>query len=192
MKKNIEELKEKIIGNAEKEAEAVLSRARKAKGRILHKAKDETKQIKKEAEEKGKSLFEKEKSRIKSKKKMDEQKEKLLLRRQLVELVKLDLEKELLSMLKKGKLNVWILSRCKEILKEEEKLSLIADKEYIDYFKEICKELKDIGLSEDKIKPGFLIRGEKNEYDFRFSVLSENIIKQKMEMIINRLGVGHG
>ncbi len=192
MKKDIEELKQKIIGNAEKEAEAVLSRSRKAKERIFRKAKDEVKKIKKGADEKGKSLFEKEKSRIKSKKQRDEQKEKILLRKQLIELVELDLEKELLSMLKNGKLNAWILSRCKEILKEEEKLSLIADKEYLDYVQEICKELKNISLSEEKIKPGFLIRGENNEYDFRFSVLAENIIKKKTGIIIDKIGFDHG
>jgi len=192
MKKDIEELKEKIISNAEKEAETNLSRARKAKKRILQKAEDEVKKIKEEADEKGRSLFEKEKSRIKSKKKMDKQKEKLGLRKQLVELVKLDLEKALLSMLKNGKLNAWILSRCKELLKEEEKFSLIADKERIDYLRKICKGLNGISISEEKIKSGFLIRGKNNEYDFRFSVLAENIIKQKMGMIIDKIGVDHG
>ncbi|MEJ2356152.1 MAG: hypothetical protein P8Y62_09700 [candidate division WOR-3 bacterium] len=155
MKKDIEELKEKIIGNAEKEAETNLSRARKAKKRILQKAEDEVKKIKEEADEKGRSLFEKEKSRIRSKKKMDKQKEKLVLRKQLVDF-------------------------------------LIADKEYIDYLREICKGLNGISISEEKIKPGFLIRGKNNEYDFRFSVLAENIIKQKMGMIIDKIGVDHG
>jgi len=192
MKNNINELKEKIIGSAKEEAATVLSRAGKAKERILNQAKEEEKKIKEEAEERGKILFEKEKSRIISKEKMDKKKELLVLRKQLFDLLFADLEKELSSMLKKGKLDSWIVSCCKEILKKEEEISFVAEEEYINYFEEICKNMKNIKFAGESIKAGFLIIGKDNEYDFRFSVLAGNIIKQNMKMIAVKLGVNNG
>ena len=192
MKKNITELREKIIGNAEKEAETMVSRAQKARDRILSQAKQEAEEIKREAEERGKALFEKEKSRIISRKKMDEKKKILILRKQFFEFLLVDLEKELISLLKKGKLDSWIKSCCENILKEEDKISLLTGEKYIKKFKKICKDMKNINFKDEQIPPGFLIRGQDYEYDFRFSVLARNILERNRKNISDKLGVNYG
>ena len=192
MKNNIDELKEKIIDSATEEADILVSRAEKAKERVLFQAREEEKKIKEEAEEKGKILFNKEKTKIISKKKMNEKRSLLILRKQIFEMLLFDLKEELISMLKKGKLDSWIISCCKEVLKEEKKASLIAGREYIDLFQKICCDIKNLGFTEEPIDAGFLIRVEEEEYDFRFSILAGNIIKENKKMIADNLGVNYG
>ena len=192
MKKDINELKEKIIGNAEKEAENLLSRAMKVEKRILIQAREEEKKIKEAAEKKGKSLFEKEKTRINSKKKNDEKKEFFSLRNKLFELLHKDLEEKLVLMLKTGKLNDWLKSCCEEIIKEEKEVTLVAREKDLGDLKKICKGLNGLKFAPEPVTGGFLIRGRENEYDFRFSVLSSNILKQNMKMVADKLGVSSG
>ncbi len=192
MKNNINELREKIISNAEEEAEVLLSRAQKAKERVLKQAKEEEEKIKKEAEERGKLLFEKEKSRIVSKKKMNDKKEFFTLRKQLFELLHTDLEKKLISMLKKSELDNWIKSCCEEVLKIEKEASFVADKEYIGNFKKICKGIEGLNFESEAIEAGFLIRGRDDEYDFRFFLIAGNILRQNMKIIADKLGVSDG
>jgi vacuolar-type H+-ATPase subunit E/Vma4 len=192
MKKNITELREKIVGNAEKEAETMVSRAQKARDRILSQAKRAAEGIKREAQERGKALFEKEKSRIISRKKMDEKKKILVFRKQFFELLLVDLEKELISLLKKGKLDSWIKSCCEDILKEEDGVSLLVGGEYIEKFKKICKGIKNVNFKDAQITSGFLIRGRDYEYDFRFSVLAKNILERNRKNISDKLGVNYG
>lgn len=192
MKDDISELKEKIIGNARKEAGNLLSRAKKAEGRILIQAREEEKKMKEEAEKKGKSLFEKEKARMISKKKMDEKKDFFSLRNKLFELLHKDLEEELVLMLKNGKLDNWIKSCCNEVIGEEKEVVLVSREEDLGGFKKICREIKGLSFSSEPMMSGFLIRSGENEYDFRFSLLADNIIKQNMKIIAVKLGVTSG
>jgi len=192
MKNNINELREKIINSAEEEAEVLLSRAQKAKERVLKQAKEEEEKIKKGAEERGKLLFEKEESRIISKKKMNDKKDFFALRKQLFELLYTDLEKKLISMLKKSKLDNWIKSCCEEVLKIEKEASFVSGEEYIVYFRKICKGIEGLNFESEPMEAGFLIRGKDDEYDFRFSLIAGNIIKQNMKIIADKLGVSNG
>lgn len=192
MRNNIDELREKIVGNAEKEAKTMVQRAQKASDRILNQAKVEVRKIKEEAEERGRTLFEKGKSRIISREKMDEKKDLMILRKQLFEILSSDLEQELISLLKEGKLDFWIKSCCEEILKEEEKFTLVTNKEYIAYFEKICEDIQGISVSDENMKPGFLIRGKDKEYDFRFFVIAGNIINRNRKNIADKLGISHG
>jgi vacuolar-type H+-ATPase subunit E/Vma4 len=192
MKNDINELKEKIIGNAKKEAESLLSRAKKAEQRILIQAKEEDKKIREEAEKKGKLLFEKEKAKIISKKKIDEKKDFFALRNKLFELLRKDLEEKLVLMLKDGKLDNWIKSCASEVVDEEKKAVLVAKEKDLANFKKICGGIEGLSFSYEPILSGFLIRSEESEYDFRFSLLADNIIKQNMKIIAVRLGVKSG
>jgi len=192
MKKDVNELKEKIIGNARKEAESLLSRAKKAEVRILTQAREEEKKIKEEAEKKRKSLFEKEKTRIVSKKNMDEKKDIFLLRNKLFELLHEDLEGKLILMLKDSKLDNWVRSCCYEIIKEEKEIVLVAREEDLSVFKKICRGISDLNFAGEPMMSGFLIRSGESEYDFRFSLLADNIIKQNMKIIAVKLGVKSG
>ncbi len=192
MKKDIKELKEKVISNAEKEADDLLSRAKKVEKRILIQAREEERKIKEEAEKKGKSLFEKEKIRINSKKKNDEKKEFFSLRNKLFELLHKDLEEMLVLMLKTGKLNDWVKSCCEEIIKEEKEVTLIARKEDLGDLKKICSGLNGLNFTGEPVNRGFLIRSKENEYDFRFSLLSSKILKQNIKMVADELGVKSG
>jgi vacuolar-type H+-ATPase subunit E/Vma4 len=192
MKKDINELKEKIIGSAEKEAEDLLSRAKKVEKRIIIQAREEEKKIKEEADKKGKSLFDKEKMRINSKKKNDEKKEFFSLRNKLFELLHNDLEEMLVLMLKTGKLDDWVKSCCEQVIKEEEKVTLVARKEDLRDLKKICNGLNGLDFAHEPIAGGFLIRSKENEYDFRFSVLSSNILRQNIKMVADKLGVKSG
>jgi vacuolar-type H+-ATPase subunit E/Vma4 len=192
MKDNIKELKEKIIGSARKEAENLISRSKKAEERILIQAREEEKKIKEAAEKTGKSLFEKEKARMTSKKKMDDKKEFLSLRNRLFELVLEDLEEELVSMFKSGKLDGWIRSCASDVVGEEKKIALVAREEDLDNLKKICRGIEGLSFSDEPIMSGFLMRSEKNEYDFRFSLLSSNIVKKNIKMISGKLGVTSG
>jgi vacuolar-type H+-ATPase subunit E/Vma4 len=192
MKNDIKQLKEKIIGDAKKEAKSLLSRAKKAEGRILIQAKEEEKKIKEEAEKKGKFLFEKEKTRIVSKKKMDEKKGFFYLRNKLFGLLRKDLEEKLVLMLKDGKLENWIKSCCNDVIKEEKNAVLVAREKDLDIFKKICSGIKGLDFTGEPITDGFLIRSEEKEYDFRFSLIADNIIKQNMKIIAAKLGVKSG
>jgi vacuolar-type H+-ATPase subunit E/Vma4 len=192
MKDDIKELKEKILSSARKEAENLLSRSKKAEERILVQAKEEEKKIKEEAEKKGKALFEKEKARMTSKRKMDEKKEFLSLRNRLFELLHEDLEQELVSMFKNGKLDGWIRSSAGEVVSEEKKVVLVAGEKDLDNYKKICRGMEGLSFSGEPGMSGFLMRSEKNEYDFRFSLLADKIIKQNKKIIAVKLGVASG
>jgi vacuolar-type H+-ATPase subunit E/Vma4 len=192
MKNDIKELKEKIVGDAKKEAEVLLSRAKKAEERILIQAREEEKKIKEEAEKKGKSLYEKENARIISKKKIDEKKEFFYLRNKLFEMLRKDLEEKLILMLKDGKLDDWIKSCCSNVTKEEKEAVLVAREADLRNFKKICGGIESLKFASEPIAAGFLIRSEESEYDFRFSLLADNIIKQNMKIIAVKLGVTSG
>jgi vacuolar-type H+-ATPase subunit E/Vma4 len=189
MKNDINELKEKIISNAKNEAESLLSRAKKAEGRILIQAREEEKKIKEEAEKKGKLLFEKEKTRMVSKKKMDEKKEFFHLRNKLFELLRKDLEENLVLMFKDGELDSWIKSCCRDVIEKEKKALLVVRKVDLRNFKKICSGIESLNFASEPITAGFLIRSGENEYDFRFSLLANNILKQNIKIIAAKLGV---
>ncbi|MEO0294147.1 MAG: hypothetical protein ABIN61_08025 [candidate division WOR-3 bacterium] len=192
MKENINELKEKIISNARKEAEIILQRAEKVRERILTQAREEEKKVKEEAEKKGKSLFEKGKEKFFFRKKINERKGILFLRKQLFEMLQNDLIEKLTSMFKEGKLNSWIRISCERIAKEEGEIVLVAKEEELDRFKNICDGIKGLSFSPRSIIGGFLIIGKESEYDFRFSTIANKIIKQNMRKIADKLGVRSG
>jgi vacuolar-type H+-ATPase subunit E/Vma4 len=192
MKNDVKELKGKIISDAKKEAESLISRAKKAEQRILIQAKEEEKKIKEEAEKKGKLLFEKEKARMDSKKKMDEKKGFFSLRNKLFGLLRKDLEEKLILMLKDGKLDNWIKSCASEVVDDEKKAVLVAREKDLGSFRKICSGVEGLSFDYEPMLPGFLIRSEENEYDFRFSLLADNMIKQNMRIIAVRLGVTSG
>ncbi len=192
MKDNIKELKEKIIGSAREEAENLISRSKKAEERILIQAREKEKKIKEEAEKKGKLLFEKEKARMVSKKKMDEKKEFFYLRKKLFELLRKDLAENLVLMFKDGKLDSWIKSCCRDIIKKEKKALLVVREADLRNFKKICSGIEALSFDCEPMLSGFLIRSGKNEYDFRFSLLANNILKQNIKVIAAKLGVTGG
>lgn len=193
MKKGIKELEKKILDKAAVEAEQLITRAKKARQRIIRKAKEEEKVIEEEAIKKGEGLLEIEKRRIVSEKLIDERKESLTLRQKLFEFLITDVEERMLEMLKKGKFNDWIKSKCKEIIHAEKGgMTLITREEDKDIYEGIGEGIEDLEIEIESLESGFLLRGEGIEYDFRFHLLGENLIRENRNLIISMLGVDNG
>lgn len=192
MKDNIKELEEKILKDAREEADTLVSRAKKARERILQQARSEAKEIKEQAKKEGEALFEKEEAKVSAKKEIDKKKSLFSLRRKIFDKLHEDISEKLLSMLKKGELNDWIKSSCKEIIKEEKEVALVSSEENLSHLRKICKGVKGLSFKSESMLDGFLLRGEKNEYDFRFSLLAEKIIKENMSIVVDELGVIDG
>jgi vacuolar-type H+-ATPase subunit E/Vma4 len=187
MKDNIKELEEKILKDAREEADTLVSRAKKAKERILQQAWKEEKEIKEEAKREGESLFEKEKVRVSAKKEIDKKKGLFTLRKKIFKKLHEDLSERLISMLKDGELNDWIKSSCNEVIKKEKEVVLVSAEENLNHLKKICKGMKGLKFKSESMTDGFLLRGEKEEYDFRFSLLAENIVKKNISMVVDKL-----
>ncbi|MCK4321054.1 hypothetical protein KAX08_00850 [candidate division WOR-3 bacterium] len=188
MKKGIKELEKKILDKAYDEANQLVSKAKKAKGRIIKIAREEAREIEEEAQNKGKKLLGIEKKRISSEKMIDEKKEYLTIRQKIIECLKEDLEKKFIEMLKNNEFREWVKSKCKEIIHtEKEKMVLVTREGDKKTYKEIVKELENLSLIIEPIESGFLLRGEKTEYDFRFNILAENLIWEDKNMIVSIL-----
>lgn len=188
MKKGIKELEKKILDKAYDEANQLVSKAKKAKGRIIKIAREEAREIEEEAQNKGKKLLGIEKKRISSEKMIDEKKEYLSIRQKIIECLKEDLEKKFIEMLKNNEFREWVKSKCKEIIHtEKEKMVLVTREGDKKIYKEIVKELENLSLIIEPIESGFLLRGEKTEYDFRFNILAENLICENKNMIVSIL-----
>lgn len=188
MKKGIKELEKKILDKAYDEANQLVSKAKKAKGRIIEIAREEAREIEEEAQNKGKKLLGIEKKRISSEKMIDEKKEYLTIRQKIIECLKEDLEKKFIEMLKNNEFREWVKSKCKEIIHtEKEKMVLVTREGDKKIYKEIVKELENLSLIIEPIESGFLLRGEKTEYDFRFNILAENLICENKNMIVSIL-----
>ena len=188
MKKGIKELEKKILDKAYDEATQLVSKAKKAKGRIIKIAREEAREIEEEAQNKGKKLLGIEKKRISSEKMIDEKKEYLTIRQKIIECLKEDLEKKFIEMLKNNEFREWVKSKCKEIIHtEKEKMVLVTREGDKKTYKEIVKELENLSLIIEPIESGFLLRGEKTEYDFRFNILAENLICENKNMIVSIL-----
>jgi vacuolar-type H+-ATPase subunit E/Vma4 len=193
MKKGIEDLEKKILNKANEEAELVVSRAKKARLRILKGAKEEAKEIEKEAKKKGEELFEKEKRRMISEKRIDEKREILSVRQRILEQLTLDMEQCLLEMLKRNEMSEWIKSKIEEIVKgKREKVVLVTRKKDKEIYGKIVRKIHNLTLEIEPIGPGFLLRSEENEYDFRFNVISQNVIHRNRKMIVSMLGENNG
>jgi len=188
MKKGIKELEKKILDKAYDEANQLVSKAKKAKGRIIKIAREEVREIEEEAQNKGKKLLGIEKKRISSEKMIDEKKEYLTIRQKIIECLKEDLEKKFIEMLKNNEFREWVKSKCKEIIHtEKEKMVLVTREGDKKIYEEIVKELENLSLIIEPIESGFLLRGEKTEYDFRFNILAENLICENKNMIVSIL-----
>jgi len=188
MKKGIKELEKKILDKAYDEANQLVSKAKKAKGRIIKIAREEAREIEEEAQNKGKKLLGIEKKRISSEKMIDEKKEYLTIRQKIIECLKEDLEKKFIEMLKNNEFREWVKSKCKEIIHtEKEKMVLVTREGDKKIYEEIVKELENLSLIIEPIESGFLLRGEKTEYDFRFNILAENLICENKNMIVSIL-----
>ncbi len=189
MKKGIKELEKKILDRAYEEAEQLVSKTKKARERIIRMAREEAKEIEGEAKRKGEKNFEIEKKRIKSEKAIDERKGILIMHQKIFERLTLDLEEQLFEMLKNNEFNDWIKAKCEEIIRiEKDKMLFVAREEDMDIYKEIVDGIENISLIIEPIGPGFLLRGEKNEYDFRFRLLSQNLIHEHRKMVMSILG----
>jgi len=188
MKKGIKELEKKILDKAYDEATQLVSKAKKAKGRIIKIAREEAREIEEEAQNKGKKLLGIEKKRISSEKMIDEKKEYLTIRQKIIECLKEDLEKKFIEMLKNNEFREWVKSKCKEIIHtEKEKMVLVTREGDKKIYEEIVEELENLSLIIEPIESGFLLRGEKTEYDFRFNILAENLICENKNMIVSIL-----
>lgn len=188
MKKGIKELEKKILDKAYDEATQLVSKAKKAKGRIIKIAREEAREIEEGAQNKGKKLLGIEKKRISSEKMIDEKKEYLTIRQKIIECLKEDLEKKFIEMLKNNEFREWVKSKCKEIIHtEKEKMVLVTREGDKKIYEEIVKELENLSLIIEPIESGFLLRGEKTEYDFRFNILAENLICENKNMIVSIL-----
>lgn len=188
MKKGIKELEKKILDKAYDEATQLVSKAKKAKGRIIKIAREEAREIEEEAQNKGKKLLGIEKKRISSEKMIDEKKEYLTIRQKIIECLKEDLEKKFIEMLKNNEFREWVKSKCKEIIHtEKEKMVLVTRERDKKIYEEIVKELENLSLIIEPIESGFLLRGEKTEYDFRFNILAENLICENKNVIVSIL-----
>jgi len=193
MKKGIKELEKKMLDKAAVEAEQLITRAKKARQRIIRKAREEGRVIEEEARKKGEGLLEIEKRRIVSEKLIDERKESLTLRQKLFEFLITDVEERMLEMLKKGEFNDWIKSKCKEIIHVEKGgMALITREEDKDIYEEIGEGIENLKIEIESLESGFLLRGEGIEYDFRFHLLGENLIRENRNLIISMLGVDNG
>lgn len=188
MKKGIKELEKKILDKAYDEANQLVSKAKKAKGRIIKIAREEAREIEEEAQNKGKKLLGIEKKRIRSEKMIDEKKEYLTIRQKIIKCLKEDLEKKFIEMLKNNEFREWVKSKCKEIIHtEKEKMVLVTREGDKKIYEEIVEELENLNLIIEPIESGFLLRGEKTEYDFRFNILAENLICENKNMIVSIL-----
>lgn len=188
MKKGIKELEKKILDKAYDEANQLVSKAKKAKERIIKIAREEVREIEEEAQNKGKKLLGIEKKRISSEKMIDEKKEYMIIRQKIIECLKEDLEKKFIEMLKNNEFREWVKSKCKEIIHtEKEKMVLVTREGDKKIYEEIVKELENLSLIIEPIESGFLLRGEKTEYDFRFNILAENLICENKNMIVSIL-----
>lgn len=193
MKKGIKELEKRLLDKAYEEAKKSVSKAKKARGRIIKQAREKAKEIEEEATKKGKRMLEVEKKRISSEKTIDEKKEYLMLRQRIFKRLREDLEKKFTEMLKKGEFNDWIKSKCKEITHtEKERMFFITREKDKEIYKEIVKGIENLSLKIESIEPGFLLRGEKREYDFRLHLLVENLVHENRKMIISVLGKENG
>ena len=188
MKKTIKDLENKILEKASSEAEQLISKAKKAKERIIKAALEDAKEIEREANKKGTESLDLEKKIISSEKIIDEKKEYLLVRDKIFEQLVHDLEGMFQEMLNSDKFGSWIKSKCLEIINaEKEKMILVTGKWDRKTFKQIIKGIKDLSLKDESIERGFILRSEKNEYDFRFSVLARNLVHENRKMILSML-----
>jgi vacuolar-type H+-ATPase subunit E/Vma4 len=188
MKKTIKDLEKKILNKASSEAEQLISKAKKAKERIIKAALEDAKKIEIEAKKKGTESLDLEKKIISSEKIIDERKEYLLVRDKIFEQLIHDLEGVFQKMLDNGRFRSWIKSKCIEIVNaEKEKMILVTRKEDKKTFEQIIKGIKDLSLNDELMERGFLLRSEKNEYDFRFNVLARNLVHENSKMILSKL-----
>lgn len=188
MKENIKELENKIIEKAEEEAENIISRAKKAQKRIIDKAKTQAGEILENARNEGKKMLETEKNKIQSEKVIDERKEILTAREETVKQIERDLREKILKKINNGELGKWIEKSCREIQKKEEKnLEMVVREEDIEIFRSIVKNIESISIKKEDIEPGFILRCQNNEYDFRISTLSRNLIQDNREILMKKL-----
>lgn len=193
MKKTIKDLENKILDKASSEAEKLISKAKKAKERVINAALDNAKEIEREAKKKGMESLDLEKKIISSEKIIDERKEYLLVRGKIFEQLIYDLERLFQEMLDNDKFKGWIKSKCLEIVNaEKEKMILVTRKEDKKTFIQIIKGIKDLSLKDESIERGFLLRSEKNEYDFRFRILARNLVHENSKMILSMLDGKNG
>ena len=188
MKKTIKDLENKILEKASLEAEQLISKAKKARERVIKAALEDAKEIEREAKKKGTESLDLEKKIISSEKIIDERKEYLFVRDKIFEQLIHDLEGVFQEMFDNDKFRSWIKSNCLEIVKaEKKKMILVTRKKDKKTFKQIIKGIKDLSLKDESIERGFLLRSEKNEYDFRFNVLARNLVHENRKMILSML-----
>ena len=189
MTKKLSELKEKILEDAEQEAEKVRSRAEKVKKRTIRTAKRKADRIINKAEQEQETRFEREKRRIKYDLEIKTRRKKLAIEQQIIDNLKQQLEEKLEAMWGNNELDNWIDSQLEDIVQEnEEHFNLLCNPEDQSHFQEIADK-HDIEVKTDSIKSGFILKSKKDEYDFQFYTLAENLVESKKDAILKTVHI---
>ena len=193
MKEDIKELEDKIIKKAEEEAETITSRAEKARERMIQKSRNEAKEILENARNEGRKMLESNKSKIQSEKIVDERQQKLNAREDIINQIEKDLRGKIQESIQNGELNEWIKEKCLEIQKSENRdIKMIVREEDYNILKKIVDGLENISIEKGAVEPGFLLQSGNNEYDFRVSTLSRNLIGENRKFLVDILEEENG
>ncbi|MCF7885549.1 MAG: V-type ATP synthase subunit E [Candidatus Marinimicrobia bacterium] len=189
MTKKLSELKESIVKNSEERAETIRSRAEKVKERTIRTSKRKADRILRNAEKSAEDDFEREKRKIKYDLEINSRKKKLTIEQRIIDDLKNELEERLINLFDNRKLDEWIKNQIKEIVRDSiEQFVLRCNSDHQKKYKELCADI-DIEVKSDDIKPGFLLKSEKDEYDFTFETLAENLVESGKEEILKDLQV---
>lgn len=193
MKKDIGELKERILKKAEAEVKQMVTHAKKARERILERAKEDSEEIQENARKKALEIFQLEERKIEAERTIQKRREELKIRGKIFDFMIRDLEDRIYEMLKKGELNSWIREEIKEIiLLEGEKMTLVTKDKDKKLFKKLIKGIKGIQIKTTEMEPGFLLRGVKSEYDFRFHLLAKNLLDRNRKTVFSMIRLDNG
>ncbi|MCF7740390.1 MAG: hypothetical protein K9N00_01220 [Candidatus Marinimicrobia bacterium] len=187
MTKKLTELKEKIISNAEQEAEKIRSRAEKVRDRTLRTARRKADRIVSKAEEQQEDRFAREKQKIEYEQEIQTRKKRLAIEQEIFNDLTKDLQDRLHQLFQNGHLDDWILDQVESILPEgEENFTLLCNPKDGKQLQSIFKK-KDIPIEEQLSQTGFILTSAKDEYDFTFSTLAENLVAANKEKLLKSL-----
>ncbi|HMA63265.1 MAG TPA: hypothetical protein VKP78_11495 [bacterium] len=187
MTKKLSELKEQIISNAEQEAEKIRSRAKKVRDRTLRTARRKADRIVNRAEKQQEDNFIREKQKIEYEQEIQSRKKRLAIEQEILNELTEDLQDRLHNLFQKGQLDEWIFDQVKSILPQDKKIfTLLCCQEDKNKLQSILKSL-DLSIKPELNQSGFILTSEKDEYDFTFSTLAENLVTANKDQLLKSL-----
>ncbi len=196
MKKDLADLENKIIERAQDKADHIVSRAKKAKQRLVNSAKEKAERINSSAEQEAKSWFKRQKDRVAYEQQISQKKKLLALREDIFTRFSRDVIAQLVHLFNQGEMTAWIRKQCKQILSSEQHdFTLICRQKDKPQYQKILQAQKKVTVKSGLKDPGFILRHQRIEYDFRFAVLTRNMLVREKNHIfaaLNLRGVDHG